>query len=55
MPFLDNISVKGPKTRYNNKEVEPKLRRFVLEYLRNLDGVLYDLERANLTIYSTKL
>ena len=33
MPFLDNISIKGLKTRYNNKEVEPSIRRFVLEYL----------------------
>ena len=55
MPFLDDIGVKGPKTRYNNKEVEPRLRRFVLEHLRNLDRVLYNLERTNLTVYGTKL
>ena len=53
--FLDNIRIKGPKTRYNNKEIEPSLRRFVIKYIQNLNTILYDIERANLTIYSKKL
>lgn len=54
-PFLDDIAIKGPKTRYNDKEVELGLRRYVVKYIKNLDEVLYDLERANITIYGLKL
>ena len=32
-PFLDNIRIKGPKTRYNNEEIEPSLRRFVIKHI----------------------
>ena len=38
MPFLDDIGVKGPKSRYNDKEVPelPGVRKFVLEHIQNL-------------------
>ena len=32
-PFLDNIGVKGPRSEYGGEEVEPGVRRFVLEHL----------------------
>ena len=50
LPFLDDIGVKGPRTRYDDEEVEPGLRRFVVEHLQNLNLVLCDLERAGCTI-----
>jgi hypothetical protein len=57
MLFLDNIGIKGLKSRYNNKEV-PKLlgvRRFILKYIQNLDAVLADLEKTKATISAIKL
>ena len=36
-PYLDNIAVKGPKTYYNNKEVELGIRRFIAKHLLNIN------------------
>ena len=53
--FIDDIGVKGPRSRYNDEEVEPPVglpaglpgvRYFILEHLQNLDKVLIDVERA---------
>jgi hypothetical protein len=49
-PFLDNIRVKGPRTRYNNTKTAPGIRRFVLKYIQNLDKVLVAVELAGATI-----
>ena len=54
-PFLDNIAICGLKTKYSNKEVKPRLRRFIVEYIKNLDKVLANLERVGLTVYREKL
>jgi hypothetical protein len=56
IPFLDDIGVKGPKTRYNDEEVPelPGVRKFVLEHIQNLDKVLADLERAGATMSAEK-
>ena len=57
-PFLDDVSIKGPKTRYNNKVIynrEGDIRRFVVKHIVTLDKVLYDIERAGLTVHSGKL
>ena len=35
--FLDDIGIHGPKTKYNNEEVIPRIRRWVLEHLVNLN------------------
>lgn len=53
-PFLDDVRVKGPKTKYNNKEVVPGIRRYILEYIQNLDKVLTDLEKAGVIIARAK-
>lgn len=53
-PFLDDIGVKGPRTDYNNKEVAPGIRQYVLEHLQWMDAVLADLERAGATISGEK-
>jgi hypothetical protein len=53
-PFLDDIAVHGPKTVYNNEEVMPGVRRYVLEHIINLDKVLADAERAGLTVAGGK-
>ncbi len=53
-PFLDDVGVKGPKTKYNNEEVAPGIRCYVLKHILNLDKVLADLERARITIARAK-
>ncbi len=35
--FLDDVGVKGPKTTYNNEELTPEIRRYVVEHIQNLD------------------
>src|ERR1700730_1689040 len=50
LPFLDNIGVKGPLSTYDNKEVLPGIRQFVLEHIQSLDRTLVCLERAGCTI-----
>jgi hypothetical protein len=54
--FVDDVGVKGPKSRYGEEEVEglPGVRRFVMEHLQNLDNVLADVERAGATISGEK-
>ena len=53
-PFLDDVGIKGPKTTYNNEELAPGIRRYVVEHIQNLDKVLADLERAGVTIAGAK-
>jgi hypothetical protein len=53
-PFLDDIEVKGPKTKYDNEEVALGIRRYILEHIKSLDAVLVDLERASVTISTLK-
>lgn len=52
--FVDDVGVKGPKTRYNDKEVAPGVRRFILEHIQNLDKVLVNCELAGSTISGEK-
>ncbi len=40
--FLDDLGVKGSKTKYNNEEVAPGIRRYVFEHIQNLDKVMAD-------------
>ncbi len=48
------MRVKRPKTTYNNEEVALGIRRYILEYIQNLDAVLGDLERTGVTISGAK-
>ena len=52
--FIDDIGVKGPKSRYNDEEVIPGVRRFVLEHLQNLDRVLVNYKLAGTTVSGEK-
>ncbi|KAK1916453.1 hypothetical protein P3342_004272 [Pyrenophora teres f. teres] len=54
MPYLDDVCVKGPKTTYDEEEIEPGIRRYVAEHLSNMDQVLADIERAGATISGHK-
>ena len=33
LPFLDDIGVKGPLSRYEDEEVLPSIQRFVMEHI----------------------
>jgi hypothetical protein len=50
LPFLDNISVKGLLSMYDNKEVLLGIWQYVLEHIQSLDKTLVRLERAKCTI-----
>jgi hypothetical protein len=50
MLFLDDVGVKGPTTTYNNTEVLPGVRQFVIEYIQVLDRILECIEQAGYTI-----
>ena len=53
-PFLDDVGVKRRKTMYNNEELAPGIRRYVIGHIQNLDKVLADLEQARVTITRAK-
>lgn len=53
-PFLDDIAVKGPETTYNDEEILPGVRRYVLEHLVNLDKVLLNVELSGCTVAGKK-
>jgi hypothetical protein len=56
MPFLNDIGVKGPKSRYNDEEVFsfPGVRRFILKHIQSLNAVLADLKKARFIISAEK-
>jgi hypothetical protein len=56
MSFLNDIGVKGPRSRYNDEEIFnfPGIRRFVMEYIQNFDAVLTDLKRVEATMSAEK-
>jgi hypothetical protein len=49
MPYMDDIAVKGSKDNYNNALMEPGIRRFIREYIINIDKVLCNLELSGAT------
>ena len=44
--FVDDIGVKGPRSRYHEEESLPGVRRYILESIQNLDRVMYNVELA---------
>ncbi|KAK6215417.1 putative gag-pol poly protein [Colletotrichum tabaci] len=54
--FVDDIAVKGPRSRYNDEELPdyPGIRRFVYEHLNNIDRVLVNVELAGCTVSGAK-
>jgi hypothetical protein len=52
--FIDDITVKGPRTDYGGEEVVPGIRRFVYEYLTTLDRILVRFMTAGITVSGKK-
>ena len=54
MPFIDDITAGGPKVDYRGEEALPRVRRFVLEYIMQLNGVLANIKKVNAMVSSKK-
>ena len=54
-PFIDDIALKGPKSRYNDEEVSPGVRRFVAEHADLFRMLLRALWLSGLTVSGYKL
>lgn len=54
MLFLDNVRIKRLQIIYNYKKLFLKIRRYVVEYILNLDTILANLKRVNIIITKAK-
>jgi hypothetical protein len=52
--FLDDIGIKGPKSRYNDEEISPGIWRFVYEHAQIFRTFMHDCWVAGLTISGLK-
>jgi hypothetical protein len=52
--FMNDIGVKGPKTTYNNEKIIFKIRKYILEHIIWINGILADLKRTRYTISEIK-
>lgn len=53
-PYVDDIAVHGPRTRYDEEEVRPGIRRFIYEHIKNIDVTLLEVERSGFTVSGEK-
>ena len=54
MPFIDNIGVKGLYNDYGSKKSLLRIRRFILEYIQNLNKILKRIKRVGASINRLK-
>jgi len=54
-PFIDDVSIKGVESEYDEVEVMPGVRWHIMEHLQNFDAVLAEIELAGDTVSGTKL
>ena len=52
--FLDDVSIKGLKTMYQNEEVKPGIQKYVLKHIQNINETLFYLELAGCVISGEK-
>ena len=57
LSYVNNVSVKGPKTKYENKEISElsEIQKFIMKHLQNIDCILTDLKCAELILMTLKL
>ncbi|KAF8634386.1 hypothetical protein AX17_004208 [Amanita inopinata Kibby_2008] len=53
--FIDDVSILGPTSDYNNQEVTPGIRKFVYQYATTLDRVLTRFVTAGITASGWKM
>jgi len=54
--FLDNVAIRGSNIYYNNKEIPnlPGVRRYMAEYIKNLNNIFYNVELTSTAINACK-
>ena len=52
--YFDDVGVKGPKTKYDEEEIFPGVRRYIFEHLQRLDRTLVSIELAGARISGSK-
>ena len=52
--FFDNIEIKKLKTIYNDEKITSSICKYMTKYIRWLNDVFVDIERANCTISDLK-
>ena len=53
--FINDISVKGPRSDYGGEEVLPGIRRFITKYIYNINQILLYIELVRYIIKIPKL
>ncbi|KAK1778548.1 hypothetical protein QBC45DRAFT_328126, partial [Copromyces sp. CBS 386.78] len=54
-PYFNNIYIKSPRINYNREEINIKgIRKYILEYLINIDKILFNIKLIKRTIVITK-
>ena len=53
-PFLDDVGLKGPKSRYNDMEISPGVRKFVWEHAQIFRQFMHDVWTSGMTISGAK-
>lgn len=48
------MAIKRPKIIYNNKNVVLGIKQYIIEYIKNLDKILADLEQTDIIIARAK-
>ena len=52
--FVNDIGIEGPREDYGGEEVEPGIRRYILEHIQNIDKTLCEIKRAGITVLGAK-
>src|SRR5205814_29895 len=53
-PFLDDVGLHGPKSRYNDIEISPGIRKFVWEHAQIFRQFMQDVWTSGMTISGRK-
>ena len=53
-PFLDDVGLRGPKSRYDDVEISPGVRKFVWEHAQIFRQFMHDVWVSGMTISGTK-
>jgi hypothetical protein len=52
--FINDIGIEGPREDYDGEEVELGIRRYILEYIQNINKTLCEIKRAGVIVSGAK-
>ena len=52
--YFDDVRIDGPKTKYNDEEILPGIRRYMFEHFQHIDRILVSIELAGAKIAGEK-